>query len=457
MGDKTQEYDNSLGDFIERVRSAFVKRFPNPMYSDGSGYVWVADVFQDKVIVKQGDKYFEVAMTVKDDSITFAEQKDWKEVRLSYVAETLAPTQVRDVMLIWEFKGSYPEVDFAAGVDVDALTDGDKNPVFVILPIGKANVTSGNKRYYDSAFVTELEKQVLANKPIGLMGHLSEAARATEFPAEAVHWVGAKRVGELLWGKGYLPPGDARDRLKRYKASGKKIATSIDAVVAGVWDDEVQAYRMNAKTLQLNQIDIAPADRAGIGDLAAVPHLTKEMANGNGNDYQQEVNDMADKTQLIRELTADDARLLPEAVRAAIVETVQPPATPPEVAQVATIRETLGLAAEADLLRAVQEMRQTQDQQRQAAITGRVRELVEDAEKGVKLVALRGMVTEMIRLRNPQTVAEVDTVFAEVVASPAVTAALAGQVQTVMGPPQRTMVQGQNGQTGRYFNIPAEA
>src|SRR5690606_27672453 len=145
-------------------------------------------------------------------------------------------------------------VPIAADVDYAALIAGDDAPVFLTLPIGKAGATSGNKRHYDDAFVQELERQTLANKPIGLMGHLTEQERATAFPAEAVHWVGAIRDGDTLWGKAYVVPGAVRDRIQRYKAQGKAIATSIDAFAEGIYDESLKAMRMVAKSLRLNQI-----------------------------------------------------------------------------------------------------------------------------------------------------------------------------------------------------------
>lgn len=451
MGDKAQEFDNSLNDFIERVRAAFAKRFPSTGYSDGDGYVWVTDVFQDKVVAKQGDKYYEVSMTVTGDSVTFAEQKDWVLVRLSYITELLGRARRHDTMIVFEFKGKYPDVPFAPGIDIDALIEGDDSPVFVTLPVGKANSSSGNSRFYDEKFVTELEKQVISKKPIGLMGHLSEEARKSEFPIEAVHWLGAKRVGELLWAKGYCPPGEARSRLKRYKSTGKQIATSIDAWIDGVWDAEIKAYRMKADTLDLNQIDIGPADRAGIKDLAMIPHLTTEMADV--PPIIQEQQDM-NKTEAIQSLTPDDVQLLPASVRQAVIAA----AGAGNDAQLVTeLRSTLGVDATADLVKKVQELRQAEAQRVKDAITGRIRELVEDAEKGVKLTALRGLVVEMVRSRNPQTTAEAEAIFADVMASEAVGTALAGHVQTTMGPRQGAgSVAGQNG-AAKYFKLPEPA
>lgn len=361
----------------------------------------------------------------------------------------------RDTLAVTELRGSYPAVPTSLDVDYDALIAGDPSPMFLTIPIGKAGVTSGNQRHYDEAFVMELERQTLANKPIGLMGHLPTADRATAFPPEAVHWVGAARQGDTLWGKAYVVPGPVRERIARYKAQGKAIATSIDAFAEGAWDASLKAYRMDAKSLRLNQIDIAPADRAGIPDLAAVPLLTTEMQpDEQPQDTPPEMDSnkepVMDKLQVIQELTAEDARLLPDSVRAAIVETVP---TPPEVATVQAVREALGLDAAADLVTVVAEMRRTQDEQARQAVHNRIVELAADADKGVKLEAVRGLVVELVQARNPASIQEAESVYAQVVESDAVKAALKAQVISTMGPRQGTPVAGQSS-ARRYFQIP---
>src|SRR6476620_2751649 len=136
--------------------------------------------------------------------------------------------QFHDTLAITEFQGDLPEVPIYKDIDIRELTGGEKNPVFVTLPIGKAGSLSGNRRFYDEAFIQELDKQVREGKPVGLMGHLSEEMRSFAFPPEAVHWVGTMRMKEFLLGKGYLPEGESRARLQRYRATKKKIATSID-------------------------------------------------------------------------------------------------------------------------------------------------------------------------------------------------------------------------------------
>lgn len=366
--------------------------------------------------------------------------------------------QFNDVMAITELRGSYPTVPIAADVDYEGLIAEDTRlgtqPVFLTVPIGKAGVTSGNQRHYDDAFVQELERQTLQTKPVGLMGHLSPSERATSFPPEAVHWIGAIRDGDTLWGKGYIPPGAIRDRIQRYKAQGKAIATSIDAFAEGVWDETLKAFRMAANSLRLNQIDIAPADRAGIPALAVVPLLTTEMQEGDDQEPEQEQEPEMDKLQVINEMTAEDARLLPEPVRQAIVESVP---TAPEVAQVAEIRAALCLDDKADVVSHIAEMRKTQEAQAKATVQARITELAADPQTGVKLEAVRGLVVELVTARNPQTVQEAEAAYTQVVESDAVKAALKSHVVETMGPRQGAgSLAGQNGKQGRYFTIPAD-
>lgn len=353
--------------------------------------------------------------------------------------------QFNDVLIVTELRGSYPNVPIAADVDYAALVAGDDDPQFLTLPIGMVNAKSGNGRYYDEAFVTELMRQTLATKPIGLMGHLSETERATAFPKESLHWVGAIRDGDLVWGKAYLI-GEARERVRRYKASGKSIATSIDAYAQGQWDESLKAYRMDASSLRLNQIDLAPSDRAGISALARVPMLTTEMQD-EAVEVEQET--VMDKLQVINEMTADDARLLPKPVREAIIADIP---TPPEVQQIAEIREALGADDKADIAKLITEMRQAQEQARRDAIKARITEL---ATEGIKVDSARGIVVELVAARNPQSVQEAEQAYQEVSSSASVTELLKANVQSIMGPRQTTSVDGQHN-APKYFVIPKE-
>lgn len=359
-----------------------------------------------------------------------------------------------DTLVITELRGQYPNVPIAADVDFAALTAGDANPVFLTLPIGKAGVTSGNKRHYDDAFVNELERQTLSNKPVGLMGHLATDQRGWAMPPEAVHWVGAMRVGELLWGKAYIVPGEQRDRINRYKAQGKALATSIDAHADGEWDESLNAYRMDATTLRLGQIDLAPADRAGIPDLAAVPLLTSEMEQEPQGEEEQEPE--MDKLQVIRELTADDAALLPPVVREAVLTNAAPA---PEVALISEIRTVLGVDANADLAATLGGMVQEQQNMKKAAIRTRIVELAtpdptRQDDKAIKVDSVRAVVIEMVSSRHPKDVAEAESFYTEIATGPLVGDLLKSSLQKTMGPNQRVPVASQPNQSV-YFPIPA--
>jgi hypothetical protein len=163
---------------------------------------------------------------------------------------------------------------------------------------------------------------------------------------------------------------------------------------------------------------------------------------------------MADKAQVIRELTAEDARILPEPVRAEVLKSAAPP---PEVGQVAEIRAALGVDDKADLTKTITEMRQREAEQAKAAVKARITELASDKEKGIKVESVRGLVTELVAARNPQSVEEADAAYAQVVEMQSVKDALTAAVQSTMGPRQTTPVAPQHGKVGKYFNIPQEA
>jgi hypothetical protein len=360
-----------------------------------------------------------------------------------------------DTLLISEFTGAFPEVPIFRDIDLRELTGGEDKPVFVTLPIGKANAKSGNQRFYDEAFITELEKQVRDNKPIGLMGHLSEDQRAFAFPAEAVHWIGTMRVKEYLIGKGYVPSGDSRNRLQRYRATQKKIATSIDARGDGVWSEQLGAYKMIASTLVLNQIDIAPADRAGISDLSAVPLLTQEMATQSGIIVVRPIKESKkvteeEKKQAMLEMTAADASVLPESVRAAIIQEYSK-----------EIKEALGLT-DGNILDAVKSIQAKDAAREKAAVSSRITEMATTGDKAIKIEAVREMVIDMVEAKNPLTVADAEKAYAEVLEKPSVKKALDLALQESMGPSQTTPVQQQTGTTagtdpkmkGKWFVLP---
>lgn len=363
-----------------------------------------------------------------------------------------------DVLVVRELRGDFPDVAFFADVNIEELTRGDSDPVYLTIPIGKINVKSDNGRFYSEAWVQELERQVRAKRPTGMMGHEEDDPMA--FPPEAIFWVGAQRIGEMLWGKGYLPPGPPRDRIRRYKATNKTLGTSILALAEGTWDAARGAYTMLAETLDLRRIDIGPIEKLGIKALGLVPILTSELAPAGadidemhpGTEQPSQEAMMAEKKELIQEL------------RGARVPAQRgwQPSHAAEVAELSEIRELLGLDENGDVVKTVKEMRQAQETQRQAAVKARIVELATpdpkraaEQEKGIAQEAVRALVIEMVQSYKPATVEEVDATYDKVVGSAAVTELLKSKVVQTMGPRQGTPVAGQNGGK-RYFVIPSE-
>lgn len=178
--------------------------------------------------------------------------------------------------IIGEFRGTFPDVPIAAGVNLEELTEADGTPFFVTLPIiPEVGQVSKNGLLYDDQLVNSIEEQINTKRPGGIFGHLRDDQRDTAFPLPAGLWVGAKRVGQTLWAKSYIPPGAGRDHMRRLKAIGGQIATSIygkgtkEIVRAGV-------NRLTAFTLE--SLDFAPPERAALG-YGAAPFVTAEMQN----------------------------------------------------------------------------------------------------------------------------------------------------------------------------------
>ncbi|RMH11472.1 MAG: hypothetical protein D6698_16360 [Gammaproteobacteria bacterium] len=316
---------------------------------------------------------------------------------------------------ISEFAGNVPVVPLAEGVDLELLTRGDDDPMFVTLPVAEAETLSENKRYYDETFVRELERQILDKRPVAHMGHLRDEDRATAHPLPAGYWVGAARQNKTLWAKAYIPPGAVKEDMRRQKAINGKVGTSVYGTARHEWDAGLNAYRV--KDFVLETIDFGPPERIGVRSLAAVPQLTSEfMMEG----------ETMDRIEVIREMTAADAAILPEAVRKAVLDTA------PEKQVVAELRQLLNNDG-GDLIAVVQEIVSERDKLRAAVVE---QEISAQVAEQIKLESVRGIVAELVKARNPKDADAVKGIVAEVAASDAVKPLLANALQRAMGPTQ---------------------
>lgn len=299
-----RETGGSLQDFIEAVRVAFEKQYPPVQKPEGytEPRYWIRDTFEDHIVVEDGNQLYRVPMTVEDDEITFAPYPEWERVRLSYVRE----------FTVGEFRGDFPEVPIAEGVDLDALKANDPEPFFVTLPIGRIGEISSNGLEYDEELVRSLVEQINAERPTGIMGHIPVEELDSAYPPPDVFWVGAVLEGTTAWAKGYVPPGEARETLRRLKAVGGKAATSIFGPPPA---RRVQLGdgRWRAEGFKLQSLDLAPYDRAAL-KLGGQFAVTSEMDRHNESDESEDT--MRTREQIIAELTAAD---IPQALREQII------------------------------------------------------------------------------------------------------------------------------------------
>lgn len=205
---------------------------------------------------------------------------------------------------VGEFRGTFPDVPIADGVNMDELRALDPDPTFITLPIvPKVGAVSKNGLLYDEALVNSIETQINAKRPGGRFGHLKEDERDTAYPIPEGMWLGAKREGDTLWAKAYVH-GAAKSHVRRLKAVGGSIATSIYG--KGQYEATDRKGVRRLVNFDLESLDFAPPERAALG-YAAAPIVTSEM---------EKENPEMDRNQIIAELTAAD---IPAAIREQIV------------------------------------------------------------------------------------------------------------------------------------------
>lgn len=315
----------------------------------------------------------------------------------------MASEQVHEYT-VGEFKGNYPDVPIPDGV-LSALQELDANPFFVTLPIiPEVGAISKNGLLYDEALVNSVESQINTNRPGGIFGHLKDADRNTAFPIPEGMWVGAKRDGNALWAKAYVSSGPGRDYLKRLKAVGGKIATSIYG--KGDYQETATKGVRRLTSFNLESLDFAPPERAALG-YGASPIVTAE--------FEQE-NEEMDRNQIIAELTVSD---IPTTLIDAIIAEAQAKSTQRvQVTELTTqVAELSQQVSDRDAV--IAELRVAEFDR---AVDGKVIELTDwkVSEDGKpKLDALRRMfksriVAEMDGERDPAKVQKVvDAVWAD--------------------------------------------
>lgn len=187
------------------------------------------------------------------------------------------------------FRGSFPDVPLAEGVDLAELTEGDAKPFFITLPIAEKNAQSLNGRTYPPEEVQRVANAVNQERIGGILGHLRDDQRPYVYEIPVIHWVGALFEGNTLWTKGYVP--QTQPALREFMRIAVKTKARTGTSVYGtaeVGDDGT------VHNLKVESIDIAHADRVGIPMTAAVPAVTSETVKPSS---EEKDNTMSDQNQ----------------------------------------------------------------------------------------------------------------------------------------------------------------
>lgn len=134
-----------------------------------------------------------------------------------------------------------------------------------------------------------------------------------------------------------------------------------------------------------------------------------------------------DRTKVIREMTAEDAAILPRVVQEAVLEKA------PEKKLVAEMRAALSAGEEDDLVKLAQGLVRELAELKQKAV---VQEITQQVTEQVKVGSVRPIVTELVNARKP-TIDKVAEVVKEIAGSDSIKALLANAVIGEMGPTQR--------------------
>lgn len=212
------------------------------------------------------------------------------------------------------FKGNFPEVATYDHVDTAMLYEGDEKPFHITLPIAEVGRRSTNDILYDEELVTEIAAQLPGLG--GGRGHVPEGQEDSAYPLDAVDWVGHKLENGVLWAKGYVPPGQDREDIRRKKARGGNIGTSIYGHAVKEMDGKQRGYRL--RKLDLEKVDLAPHKRASLKHMRGF-EITREMET---EGYMPvEINSVADVPESIREQIIRDAKVRVDASRVSELET----------------------------------------------------------------------------------------------------------------------------------------
>lgn len=209
---------------------------------------------------------------------------------------------------------NFPDVPIFPDIDVQKLTAGDTDPLFVVRPLGVLGAVSNNGLVYDERLLQLIEQQVTAKRPGARLGHVPEENRDWQVPPDQGLWVGVLRENGTLYGKCYiLPNTDLHQMAEKRAAAGAPLSNSMWGKMAVVQGNDGNAHVID---LNMETIDFVPVERAALGALGGMFDTTSEM-EGDTDDMAEEHSDAAADLALFKKAIAN---IKPEDVHESLSE-----------------------------------------------------------------------------------------------------------------------------------------
>jgi cation transport regulator len=271
------------------------------------------------------------------------------------------------------------------GIDVEQLTKGDDNPVFVALPIFQTGRIAEDGLRYTERFTAGLAAQMAEHRVTGHMGHLPDMPLFGEGYEKGVPpgiWVGIKQAEDSRYfGKAYIlkSRSDVRDYMQSMQAAGGLVGTSIYGPVdldAYMFHDD-GTYEVDPAGFTLRHIDFVEADRAALQDMNRDLKILAHSISADQGEVDMEFE------EYLESMEPDDiVAALPESVIAAVLEQNAPDEKPnagDTEAQDAQLSQITGKLAQAD-----RQLAQAKAKLFQMALDAAVREAVETDDESLR-------------------------------------------------------------------------
>lgn len=192
------------------------------------------------------------------------------------------------------------DIPVAPGVDVEALKQGDEDPLEVVVEIPASKSKRGWNYTADS--LKDIVDAVNTKTLNGFLGHQKPEDVSNQFLPPVTHWIGAKMVGEVAYFRGVVDAA-AKD-LKRWIKSGRIKQVSI----FGMPKLQKAAGETNVVGYEPLSIDWTPLDRAGMN--TRIVAMSGEMWDIEGEGPSGEMNDEGGNKMGPEELLAELKKML---------------------------------------------------------------------------------------------------------------------------------------------------